>query len=140
MKEEPKQENCCTPVGQIKRYVDCVGCDRNPKHQTLSGFKEGGPDVDLEWLNQNSNVDNRETLEDAANNWIKSTSEFLSVKNGFIEGAKWQAERMYSEEEVCEFVEWLNLHYRALEHTISFKDARGTKKLLQQFKKQNNEQ
>jgi hypothetical protein len=29
--EEPKQENCCTPVGQIKRYKDCIGCDRKPK-------------------------------------------------------------------------------------------------------------
>jgi hypothetical protein len=36
----------------------------------------------------------QETLEEAANNWIKNTSEFLSVKNGFIKGAKWQAERM----------------------------------------------
>jgi hypothetical protein len=44
--------------------------------------------------------DAKETIEEAANNWIKNTSEFLSVKNGFIEGAKWQAERMYSEEEV----------------------------------------
>jgi hypothetical protein len=25
-----KKENCCTPAGQIKRYVDCVGCDRKP--------------------------------------------------------------------------------------------------------------
>ena len=44
----------------------------------------------------------KETLEEAANNWIKNTSEFLSVKNGFIEGAKWQAERMYSEEDLRE--------------------------------------
>jgi hypothetical protein len=29
--DEPKQENCCTPIGQIKRYVDCIGCDRKPK-------------------------------------------------------------------------------------------------------------
>jgi hypothetical protein len=29
--EEPKQENCCTPANQIKRYVDCKGCDRKPK-------------------------------------------------------------------------------------------------------------
>jgi hypothetical protein len=28
--EKPKQENCCTPAGQIKRYVDCVGCDKKP--------------------------------------------------------------------------------------------------------------
>jgi hypothetical protein len=33
-KEEPKQENCCTPVGQIKRYVDCIGYDRKPKQMS----------------------------------------------------------------------------------------------------------
>jgi hypothetical protein len=32
--EEPKQENCCTPVNQIKRYVDCIGCDRKAKQIT----------------------------------------------------------------------------------------------------------
>jgi hypothetical protein len=32
--EEPKQENCCTPLGQIKRYVDCVGCDKKPKQMS----------------------------------------------------------------------------------------------------------
>jgi hypothetical protein len=32
--EKPKQENCCTPSGQIKRYVDCVGCDRKPKEMS----------------------------------------------------------------------------------------------------------
>jgi hypothetical protein len=40
--EEPKQENCCTPIGQIKRYVDCVGCDRKPKQNTCEHFKEVG--------------------------------------------------------------------------------------------------
>ena len=37
----------------------------------------------------------QETIEEAANNWIKNTSEFLSVKNGFIEGAKSDAARDY---------------------------------------------
>jgi hypothetical protein len=32
--EKPKQENCCTPIGQIKRYVDCVGCDKKPKQMS----------------------------------------------------------------------------------------------------------
>jgi hypothetical protein len=32
--EESKQENCCTPVSQIKRYVDCVGCDKKPKEMS----------------------------------------------------------------------------------------------------------
>jgi len=33
--EESKQENCCTAIGQIKRYVDCVGCDRKPEKLTV---------------------------------------------------------------------------------------------------------
>ena len=37
--DEPKQENCCTPEGQIKRYVDCKGCDRKPKQETLEEAK-----------------------------------------------------------------------------------------------------
>lgn len=32
--EKPKQEKCCTPAGQIKRYVDCVGCDKKPKQMS----------------------------------------------------------------------------------------------------------
>jgi hypothetical protein len=35
-KEKPKQENCCTPLGQIKRYEDCYGCDRKPKQEKLT--------------------------------------------------------------------------------------------------------
>ena len=56
-------------------------------------------------------VSKQETFEEVANNWIKNTSEFLSVKNGFVAGAKWQAERMYSEEDVyhilCEHTAFL---------------------------------
>jgi hypothetical protein len=28
--DQPKH-NCCTPIGQVKRYTDCVGCDNQPK-------------------------------------------------------------------------------------------------------------
>jgi hypothetical protein len=28
-----KQENCCTSEGQIKRYKDCIGCDKKPKQE-----------------------------------------------------------------------------------------------------------
>ena len=81
-KEESKQENCCTPAGQIKRYVDCKGCDRKPK---------------------------QETLEEAAKNYGKD----IGNKDGtaqfdFIEGAKWQSERMYSEEEVIDLLQEMN--------------------------------
>lgn len=26
-----ESDKCCTPKGQIKRYIDCIGCDRKPK-------------------------------------------------------------------------------------------------------------
>jgi hypothetical protein len=47
----------------------------------------------------------QETLEEAAESWLKSktllkTSQAPGLLIGFIEGAKWQAERMYSEDEV----------------------------------------
>jgi len=73
----PKQENCCTPEGQIKRYVDCIGCDRKPKQETLE-----------------------EAM--AANGYDFPASDNL-WREGVQFGANWQAERMYSEEDVIEF-------------------------------------
>jgi len=29
------KQQCCTPEGQIKRYVDCIGCDRKPEERVL---------------------------------------------------------------------------------------------------------
>jgi len=40
--QEPKQENCCTPIGQIKRYMNCVGCDRKPQQETLEQAYQRG--------------------------------------------------------------------------------------------------
>jgi hypothetical protein len=37
---KPKEENCCTPEGQIKRYVDCIGCDRKPKQERMYSEEE----------------------------------------------------------------------------------------------------
>jgi hypothetical protein len=28
--ENNQTEPCCTPEGQIKRYLNCIGCDRKP--------------------------------------------------------------------------------------------------------------
>jgi hypothetical protein len=50
-------------------------------------------------------MENKETLEEAAEKYAK-TAEGIDIPYqnglyyGFVEGAKWQAERMYSEEEV----------------------------------------
>lgn len=79
-KEEPKQENCCTPEGQIKRYVDCKGCDRKPKEETLE-----------------------EAAKKYATNHGMMAYMSTEKEESFIEGAKWRQERMYSEDEVIEF-------------------------------------
>ena len=76
---EPNQENCCTPAGQVKRYVDCVGCDRKPAQK-----------------------EQKETLEEAAEKFDGENA--ASGVKSFIEGAKWQAEQMYSEEEVLNII------------------------------------
>jgi hypothetical protein len=48
-------------------------------------------------------MENKETIEEAAENysifWLES-KEQLCVKDAFEAGAKWQAERMYSEEDL----------------------------------------
>ena len=103
----------------------------------------------------------QETLEEAAENYgwrikkntfsdvIKANELADSAKHDFIEGAKWQAERMYSEEDMIEFNEWVSLNFpnqhnylRALqkynqgldvpkEHLVGYC---STKELLDKFK------
>jgi len=77
-----KQKNCCTPIGQIKRYKDCIGCDRKPK---------------------------QETLEEAADRYFpfaeKIGGETYTAYRGFMAGAKWQQEIMYSEKEVIKILD-----------------------------------
>jgi hypothetical protein len=60
-------------------------------------------------MREKSNGIKQERVEEAAENYSKITlnkSGLMSDKqvNGFIAGAKWQQERMYSEEEVLELV------------------------------------
>jgi hypothetical protein len=97
--EVSEQENCCTPIGQIKRYVDCVGCDRNPEDETVE-----------EALSQKL-----QELTNCELHGLDEQSFQNGYANGFVNGAKWQAERMYSEEEILEifhkFSDYLPLHY-----------------------------
>ena len=47
----------------------------------------------------------KETLEEAAEKYRKSTPNKMAIeKIAFIDGAKWKAERMYSEEEVLDLL------------------------------------
>jgi len=46
-------------------------------------------------------------LEEAAERLWNDPSKQLTSKKSFIEGAKWQAERMFSEEDMKHFALWL---------------------------------
>jgi hypothetical protein len=108
--EEHKQENCCTPIGQIKRYIDCKGCDRKSKQETLE---------EASWR---------------FNPLKKLDGEFLRA--AFIKGAQWQAEQFknkYSEEDMCLLV---SEYQEYLKKTFHPEFSQSTfKQWFQQFKK-----
>ena len=73
----------------------------------------------------------KETLEETAEKYAKQFdyAEDSSPQLDFIEGAKWQAERMYSEEEVLELI-W---KYETRKTSMVGYD--NVKKWFEQFKK-----
>ena len=90
----------------------------------------------------------QETLEETAerlatNRHSRSTSAWYLYKNGIIEGAKWQAERSYSEEDMIEFAEFVatypdknkNINGQILHAKSKYDGSERTIDLLEQFKK-----
>ena len=78
----------------------------------------------------------QETIEEAAERlWLDSTSQ-LTSKNSFIQGAKWQAERSFSEEQVIELLEYIRTNfYDTGKHWHQEPDKDYTsKELFEQFK------
>jgi|694.fasta_scaffold32774_11 hypothetical protein len=82
----------------------------------------------------------KETLEEAAERLselqeaIYTTQHKVIYKHGFTEGAKWQAERSYSEEDMIEFAIWMYLEVES----NSGKDRTNEelfKQWFEQFKK-----
>jgi hypothetical protein len=74
---------------------------------------------------------NKETLEEATNKYItnigyKSDKEYYKFEKLIQFGAKWQAERMYSDDEVIAFVKWM-YDYKATINKVE--------ELFEQFKK-----
>jgi hypothetical protein len=58
-------------------------------------------------MNKTQENQKQETIEEAAKNYVKTIFDNgipLAMQNVFKEGAKWQAERMYSEEEVLDIL------------------------------------
>jgi hypothetical protein len=135
-KEEPKQENCCTPIGQIKRYVDCKGCDRKPKQETLEE-----PTMIDDWLNEYSDpeiykkVERELELREAAREYYKrgqlGLEKAADTEKAFLRGAKWQQERSYSE--AIKFGKWLDENMQQREYYPM--SAMTMEELFKQFKK-----
>ena len=73
----------------------------------------------------------QQTLEEAARNYVENFA--MSVKSareiGFIDGAKWQQERMYSEEEVLSILKQTEVSKTSIFQL-------GITKWFKQFKKQ----
>jgi molecular chaperone GrpE (heat shock protein) len=94
--EEPKQESCCTPIGQIKRYKDCIGCDRKPKQETLEEAAENELSKEcMGIINQlfdltEISVEKRQSINDIADEYLKN--QILRLLD------KYKQEKMYSEE------------------------------------------
>lgn len=81
----------------------------------------------------------QETLEEVAEKYAESKSS-ASVfqeahKRDFIEGAKWQAERMYSEEEVENIANWAFGFYKRNDLSDSELEDEFNRILVEQFKK-----
>jgi hypothetical protein len=72
----------------------------------------------------------QETLEEAAEKYLLSSVERNQYGDelSFIDGAKWQQERMYSEEDMIAFGEFI------FKHTL-LTHSKGVKNLFEQFKK-----
>jgi hypothetical protein len=74
---------------------------------------------------------NQETIEEAAENYSQKYSQKVGRKYGFIEGAKWQAERMYSEEDLRKAI--LTSFLLGVDRGIYSKEKED--KIIEQFKK-----
>ena len=76
------QKKCCTPEGQIKRYVDCIGCDRKPDDRKTA------VDWLIEKLDNNLDINHswrtRQYIEQAKQMEINELS--LSFARGFMSG------------------------------------------------------
>ena len=116
-------ESCCTPVGHLKRYVDCKGCDRSylgyKKIQSisLSEVKEliGEIDMrDLELMYHKKLIERREVAKNfrgqvAGNHPDMFTSrEMLSMMEGFTDGYNQALEdtknKKYTDEDISKLI------------------------------------
>ena len=83
-----------------------------------------------EWKRDLEKLKDYETLEEAADNWVRQPI-IGTKRESFIEGAKWQAKKMYSEEEVISI---LYSFHKENNSRVVF-SLSGITKWFEQFKK-----
>lgn len=125
--EEPKQIKCY--CGHTT-YCDCGPLEvsdeakqRAANYMSLKGALES----------------KQETVEEAAENWLNKDGfniyNHYDTRPSFIAGAKWQQERMYSEEELIDFADYIRNNQYVWNYPDKIRDRRTTKELFEQFKK-----
>ena len=95
----------------------------------LEEDKQSVQEYEQQGLEKHSYELQQETIEEAVNRLWNDPSKQLTSKNSFIEGAKWQQERMYSEEEVLEIL------IKSEEFTSSFNSRTDLTKWFVHFRK-----
>lgn len=121
MTEEP----CCTPNGQIKRYVDCKGCDRKPMTETIECTCVEHDPYCCKIHGKCPKCTHTETIEQAAERLVREHPDFKAEGlseyhngrlNGIIEGATWQLSQP-------------NPHRIFLSHVIELEDMYNSGKI-----------
>ena len=103
--EEPKQIKCY--CGHTT-YCDCSPLEEQKQH--LINIMKADEELGL------YEEPKQETLEEAAENYahnyfnMHETNNYKALKAGFEKGAKWQQERMYSEEDMIAFYNFIENH------------------------------
>ncbi len=114
------------------------------QQKSLELNKKFAENSDLEKIMSEFDEFKQETLEEAAEkyseNWEETTG--LDYENtvpsevnklDFINGAKWQAERMYSEEDIIDLIQFLSMNKEFNEYSSVSKET--ARYFLEQFKK-----
>ena len=118
---EQRETECCTPNGQIKRYKDCIGCDKKPLELNQNKMKaklikredglyflhdENGKLIygKLSLKNCEAIVNGYDLDELAENLYLKSgpdgISDTLSFKIGFQKALEILGDKKFSEEDM----------------------------------------
>jgi hypothetical protein len=148
-KEEPKLSNICIKCGVDSYYAPNFICQEHPKNckgihlseETLQEWasKKEEPKQDKIMERFIANAKQKETLEEAAEKHFLNSPDAYGIneecRNSFIEGAKWQQERMYSEEEVLKMLNYLIMMPSSKLDEFTNDEEMVTMKWFEQFKK-----